>query len=96
VILAPAADIFAEASARRERGEKVGVLALEGAGSDPAAGSPALLIETLPADPVGYAAGLYAALHRLEDAACDSIVIAAVPDAPSWTAVRDRLRRASA
>jgi L-threonylcarbamoyladenylate synthase len=96
VILAPAADIFAEASARRERGERVGVLALEEAGSNPAAGSPALLIEALPADPVGYAAGLYAALHRLEDAVCDTILIAEVPDAPSWTAIRDRLRRASA
>ncbi|MGK4002289.1 L-threonylcarbamoyladenylate synthase [Sorangium sp. So ce1036] len=52
--------------------------------------------ELLPADPGGYAAALYAALHRLEDAGCDVIVIAAVPDAPAWDAVRDRLARASA
>ncbi|WP_437829547.1 L-threonylcarbamoyladenylate synthase [Sorangium sp. So ce1153] len=52
--------------------------------------------ELLPADPAGYAAALYAALHRLEDAACDVIVIAAVPEDPAWDAVRDRLARASA
>ncbi|WP_437935855.1 L-threonylcarbamoyladenylate synthase [Sorangium sp. So ce341] len=52
--------------------------------------------EVLPADPAGYAAGLYAALHRLEDAGCDVIVIAAVPEEPAWDAVRDRLTRASA
>jgi L-threonylcarbamoyladenylate synthase len=52
--------------------------------------------ELLPAEPAGYAAALYAALHRLEDTGCDAIVIAAVPHAPAWDAVRDRLQRASA
>jgi L-threonylcarbamoyladenylate synthase len=52
--------------------------------------------EALPDDPAGYAAGLYAALHRLEDAGCEAIVIAAAPGGPAWAAVRDRLRRASA
>jgi L-threonylcarbamoyladenylate synthase len=59
------------------------------AGAAPAA-------EILPADPAGYGAGLYAALHRLEDAGCDAIVIAAVPDGADWAAVRDRLGRAAA
>lgn len=52
--------------------------------------------EVLPDEPMGYAAALYAALHRLEDAGCDVIIIAAVPEAPDWDAIRDRLRRASA
>ena len=52
--------------------------------------------EALPDEPEGYAAGLYAALHRLEDAGCDAIVIAAAPEGRAWAAVRDRLRRASA
>lgn len=52
--------------------------------------------EVLPDDPAGYAALLYAALHRLDDAGCDAIVIASVPEGPAWAAVRDRLRRASA
>src|SRR5262249_3360187 len=41
----------------------------------------------LPDDPAGYAAGLYAALHRLDDAGSDVIVIAAVPEGPAWAAV---------
>jgi L-threonylcarbamoyladenylate synthase len=52
--------------------------------------------EVLPADPAGYASALYAALHRLDDAACDVIFVAAVPEDPAWDAVRDRLARASA
>jgi L-threonylcarbamoyladenylate synthase len=51
---------------------------------------------TLPADPVGYAAALFAALHALDDAGCRTVVLEAVPDAPGWEAVRDRLARASA
>jgi L-threonylcarbamoyladenylate synthase len=60
-----------------------------------AAGAGALA-EVLPGDPVGYAAGLYAALHRLEDAGCEAIVVAAVPADAAWDAIRDRLQRASA
>jgi len=52
--------------------------------------------EVLPDDAAGYAAGLYAALHRLEDARCDVIVLAAAPDGAPWAAVRDRLKRAAA
>lgn len=62
-------------------------------GEPPAAASHAL---RLPADAVGFARGLYAALHRLDDLGCDAIVVAAPPDEPAWAAVRDRLRRASA
>lgn len=51
--------------------------------------------EALPADPEGYARALYAALHRLDDAACDLILIARVPDDPPWSAIRDRLHRAT-
>jgi L-threonylcarbamoyladenylate synthase len=51
---------------------------------------------TMPADPAGYAAALYAALHILDGAAVDRIIVAQPPDAPEWLAVRDRLRRAAA
>lgn len=51
--------------------------------------------EVLPRDPVAYARGLYAALHRLEDAGAIAIVVERVPAAPAWAAVRDRLTRAS-
>ena len=49
----------------------------------------------LPADPSGYAHGLYAALRDLDHAGTDLIVVEAIPDAPGWAAVADRLRRAA-
>ena len=56
---------------------------------------PADHIEAMPADPAGYAARLYAALHALDDAGCRLIVAEALPDAPGWRAVQDRLARAA-
>jgi L-threonylcarbamoyladenylate synthase len=53
------------------------------------------VLRILSADPAGYAASLYAALHELDAAGMDRIVVDLPPDAPEWLAVRDRLRRAS-
>ena len=55
---------------------------------------PGLLVWGLPPDPAGYAARLYAALHELDRAGLDRIVVTLPPDAEEWLAVRDRLRRA--
>jgi L-threonylcarbamoyladenylate synthase len=71
-------------------GKRVGGVLLEDAG-DPRIAP----VVRMPDDPAGYAARLYAALHELDDAGCDIIVIDAVPDAPAWAGVRDRLRRAA-
>ncbi|EYF04240.1 L-threonylcarbamoyladenylate synthase [Chondromyces apiculatus] len=71
-------------------GQRVGTLE-HGAG--PSVG---LYAERLPSEPTAYAADLYAALHRLEDAGCEILIIAHVPEGGAWDAVRDRLRRASA
>jgi L-threonylcarbamoyladenylate synthase len=49
----------------------------------------------LPAEPLGYAAEIYGALHSLDDAGCDVIVAERVPDAVEWLGVRDRLSRAA-
>lgn len=49
----------------------------------------------LPDDPAGYAAGLYAALHRLDDEGIEIIVAQRPPDTPEWRAVLDRLDRAA-
>jgi L-threonylcarbamoyladenylate synthase len=49
----------------------------------------------LPREPVGYAAGLYAALHALDAAGVQRIVVAKPPESDNWLAIRDRLRRAS-
>jgi L-threonylcarbamoyladenylate synthase len=54
-----------------------------------------LIVRTLPADAVGYAAQLYAALHALDEAGVDRIVVDVPPDGEEWLAVRDRLRRAA-
>jgi L-threonylcarbamoyladenylate synthase len=56
---------------------------------------PAAAVERLPADAKGYAAGMYAALHRLDRLGLTRIVVAALPDGEEWLAVRDRLRRAA-
>jgi L-threonylcarbamoyladenylate synthase len=52
--------------------------------------------EVLPADPQGYAADLYAALHRLDDSGAATILVQEPPATEEWLAVRDRLGRASA
>lgn len=48
----------------------------------------------LPDDPVGYAARLYATLHRFDAQGCDGVVVEDLPVTPAWEAVRDRLVRA--
>ena len=49
----------------------------------------------LPAEPLGAAAGFYAALHDLEDAGVTAIWIQEPPADPAWEAVTDRLMKAS-
>jgi L-threonylcarbamoyladenylate synthase len=61
----------------------------------PQAGMPHLF-RMLPADPVGYAHELYAALRDLDHAGVDLIAVEALPAGPAWAAVADRLRRAAA
>ena len=52
--------------------------------------------EVLSSDPREYAADLYAALHRLDDAGVATILVKPPPETEEWLAVRDRLSRASA
>lgn len=68
-------------------GKKLGVLSLE----------PTTLAAheiVMPHDPASYGRELYAALHELDDAGVELILIEEVPATPSWEAIRDRLRRA--
>jgi L-threonylcarbamoyladenylate synthase len=53
-------------------------------------------VELLSADPLEYAADLYAALHRLDDAGVATILAQTPPAGDDWLAVHDRLARASA
>lgn len=50
----------------------------------------------LPADPAGYARGLYAAMREADASGAAMIVIEATPDDGAWSAVNDRLGRALA
>ena len=50
----------------------------------------------MPADPVGFAHDLYAALRDMDHAGVDLIVVEALPQGAEWAAVADRLRRAAA
>jgi L-threonylcarbamoyladenylate synthase len=54
-----------------------------------------VVVARLPADPAGYAAALYAALHELDGRGLDRVVVALPPAREEWLAARDRLRRAA-
>jgi L-threonylcarbamoyladenylate synthase len=90
VVLAPPEAVRAEVDALRASGKRTG--AIERAPGT-VEGEPRAV---LPDDPEGYARGLYAALHRLEDERCEALVIAVPPMGDAWAAVRDRLTRAAA
>ncbi|TAN54141.1 MAG: threonylcarbamoyl-AMP synthase [Betaproteobacteria bacterium] len=49
----------------------------------------------MPRDPAAYAQRLYGALRELDAAHCEMLLIESPPEAPAWTAVLDRLRRAA-
>lgn len=53
------------------------------------------VVITLPNTPDGYAAGLFAALHRFDGLGCTRILVERPPSDVAWDAVRDRLRRAA-
>lgn len=60
-------------------------------------GAEAIHHVALPDDAVRYAAGLYEALHTLDDAGVETILVEEpTGDGPIWDAVRDRLTRAAA
>jgi L-threonylcarbamoyladenylate synthase len=49
----------------------------------------------MPSEASRYAARLYAAMHELDAEGWPWIGVESPPDAPEWTAIRDRLRRAA-
>lgn len=49
----------------------------------------------MPTTPTEYASLIYAALHDLDQLNLERIVVATPPDTSEWSAVRDRLQRAS-
>ena len=57
---------------------------------------PDLCVVEMPSFEAGFAARLYDALHELDDAGVDLILVTLPPGSKGWTAIRDRLARASA
>ena len=49
----------------------------------------------MPREPRAYAQRLYAAMRELDGAGCETILIEEPPATPEWTAIRDRLARAT-
>jgi L-threonylcarbamoyladenylate synthase len=98
---APLALVDADALAARVAehliaGQRVGVLAHGPAALELArAPHPALVLATLPAESELFERGLYAALHALDDAGVDRILVENVSTTGDFDAVRDRLRRAA-
>jgi L-threonylcarbamoyladenylate synthase len=52
-------------------------------------------VSVVPHDPEAFARALYAELHQCDDEGAGLIIVEAVPDAPSWQGIADRLRRAA-
>ncbi len=61
----------------------------------PPALPPGVVCRTLANEPLAAAAKLYEALHLLDGASLDLIVVALPPDTAPWLAIRDRLLRAA-
>ena len=79
-------------NAQRHKGDCCGIV---GHSLAPQSGMPHVW-RLLPADPVGYAHDLYAALRELDHAGVSLIAVEALPETEAWAAVSDRLRRAAA
>ena len=86
----PSKEVAAALQGYASQGVSFGLLAY---GRPPALVQPHAL-RCLPADPEGYARGLYAALRELDQAGNEVIVVEAIPVSPAWAAVADRMRRA--
>lgn len=54
-----------------------------------------LIWQAMPADAAAYAHELYASLRALDTLDADFILIEALPEAPAWRAIADRLQRAA-
>lgn len=52
-------------------------------------------VSVIPHDPEAFARAIYAELHRCDEAGAATIVVEALPDAPRWRAIADRLQRAA-
>lgn len=86
-----------EAQAKADAGERVAILAIEGAPVEALdRGLRGVRIERMPPSPDAYAARLYELLHALDDAGVALVLAQEVPGGSAWAGVSDRLRRGAA
>jgi L-threonylcarbamoyladenylate synthase len=52
-------------------------------------------VSVIPHDAEAFARAIYAELHRCDEEGAQTIVVEAPPDAPEWSGIADRLRRAA-
>ena len=88
LFIASAAELPIAADRERAAGRTVGVLAIHAAIEGPN-------VIRMPAEPLVYASKLFGALHVLDEAGCNVIVVEEVPTDAAWLGVRDRLARAA-
>ena len=89
VVLTQASGVAGVIARENAAGHRVGAIVI---GADTTG---AAAVQRLPADAAGYAHGLYAAMHAVDDGECDVACVELPPDAPEWAGVNDRLRRAA-
>jgi L-threonylcarbamoyladenylate synthase len=89
LLLMPGEALAAEAREQDALGKRIAALAI---GALPAG----VAGIALPADPDGYAHGLYAALRSLDALGVNLLLAQRPPQTPAWLAVNDRLRRSAA
>jgi L-threonylcarbamoyladenylate synthase len=85
-------DAGAHIAALRERGMRAGWLRLTRA---PQVSPDDVVTIDMPRTAEGYGRRLYAALHELDAAGVDVIIVEIPPQADTWSAIQDRLRRAA-
>jgi L-threonylcarbamoyladenylate synthase len=66
---------------------RVGVLSFAATSAD--------VTRVMPFEPGAYARVLYAALHEMDDANCDIVLVERPPETAEWAAILDRLERAA-
>jgi L-threonylcarbamoyladenylate synthase len=91
LLLVDEVEVPSRAAALAGQGQKVAVLVTQDVSVEPG-----IRVYLLPADPAGYARGLYARLREIDEKGFDVIVAAQPESGGLGTAVRDRLRRAAA
>lgn len=77
------------------RGSSLGWLRLPGRPAREFSEAANIKVIEMPPDATGYAARLYAALHELDGAGVEYIVVDSPPHDDAWLAIHDRLRRAA-